>query len=168
MFISERERLAQLEKELAETPIKPSYDPEELNKLISYIMRITTLYDLREEDWTEDVKHGIEEWLLEPRSLILCIYFRGDKLKSISDIPLSPVYDLTYFIRAPDFVFKSDTFHDDIIFGTFVDSVESNVIQILENVYAPYFFAVNAWPDSESVSFTFSDRLLIATKKQKC
>ncbi|XP_037870398.1 dynein axonemal heavy chain 2 isoform X3 [Bombyx mori] len=149
----ERERLAQLEKELAETPIKPSYDPEELHKLIGYIMRITTLYDLREEDWTEDVKHGIEEWLLEPRSLILCIYFRGDKLKSISDIPLSPVYDLTYFIRAPDFVFKSDTFHDDIIFGTFVDSVESNVIQILENVYAPYFFAVNAWPDSVKSEF---------------
>lgn len=146
---SERERIAQLERELAETPIKPIYELEELQKLVGYIMSITTLYDLRDEDWNEEAKHDIEEWICEPRDLILCIYFKGHKLKAANDIPLSPVFDLTYFIRTPDFVFKADTFHDDIVFGTFVDSVESNMIKMLEFVYAPYFFAINTWPDSK-------------------
>jgi hypothetical protein len=112
-------------------------------------MSMTTLYDLREEDWTDDARKGIEDWLMEPRALILCIYFRGNTLKAASDIPLFPVYDLTYFIRTPDQIFKVETFHDEIVFGTFVDSVESNMIQTLEYVYAPYFFAITTWPDSK-------------------
>ncbi|KAM3963696.1 LOW QUALITY PROTEIN: dynein heavy chain 2, axonemal kl-2 [Aphomia sociella] len=122
-------------------------------KLVSFVMRMTTLYDLRDEDWTADVKQAIEDWFLEPRALILCVYFRGDRLKATCDIPLSPVFDLTYFLRQPDFVFKVESFHDDIVFGTFVDSVESNMIQILEYVYAPYFFAINTWPDSVKSEF---------------
>ncbi|CAG4949533.1 unnamed protein product [Colias eurytheme] len=149
----ERERQAQLERELAQLPVKPVYEPEELQKLVSYIMDITTLYDLRDEDWNDETKAGIEDWITEPRALILCIYFKGDKLKAASDIPLSPVYDLMYFIRQPDFVFKAETFHDDIVFGTFVDSVESNMIKILELVYAPYFFAIRTWPDSVKSEF---------------
>lgn len=148
-LFSERERLAQLERELAETPIKPIYDPEEMAALVSYIKKMTTLYDLRDEDWNTEAIQGIEEWIGEPRSLILCVYFKGEKLKATSDMPLTPVFDLTYFTRAPDFVFKADTFHDDINFGTFVDSVESNMIQMLEFAYAPYFFAVNTWPESK-------------------
>lgn len=112
-------------------------------------MRMTTLYDLREDDWTPASKKSIEDWILEPKSLILSIYFKGDKLKASSDIPITPVYDLTYFIRPPDFIFKADTFHDDIVFGTFVDSIESNVMNMLELVYAPYFFEVTTWPDSK-------------------
>ncbi|XP_045494772.1 dynein axonemal heavy chain 2 [Colias croceus] len=149
----ERERQAQLERELAQLPVKPVYEPEELQNLVSYIMDITTLYDLRDEDWNDETKAGIEDWITEPRALILCIYFKGDKLKAASDIPLSPVYDLMYFIRQPDFVFKAETFHDDIVFGTFVDSVESNMIKILECVYAPYFFAIRTWPDSVKSEF---------------
>lgn len=110
---------------------------------------MTTLYDLRDSDWTEDAKKGIEDWILEPKALILSIYFKGDRLKATSDIPLVPVYDLMYFLRPPDFIFKADTFHDDIVFGTFVDSVESNLIQMLELVYAPYFFAIATWPESK-------------------
>ncbi|CAG4999301.1 unnamed protein product [Parnassius apollo] len=149
----ERERLAQLERELAELPVKPEYPPEDLEKLVTFIMKMTTLYDLRETDWTPETKNGIEEWILEPRSLMLCIYFKGDVLKTAFDIPLTPVYDLMYFIRQPDFVFKVETFHDDIVFGTFVDSVESNMIQILEMVYAPYFFAITTWPESVKSEF---------------
>lgn len=128
---------------------KPKYEPEELEKIIGFIMSMTTLYDLRGSDWTEDAKKGIEDWILEPKALILSIYFKGDRLKATSDIPLVPVYDLMYFLRPPDFIFKADTFHDDIVFGTFVDSVESNLIQMLELVYAPYFFAITTWPESK-------------------
>lgn len=110
---------------------------------------MTTLYDLRDEDWNQGTKDKIEEWILEPRSLMLCIFFRGEVLKASLDIPLAPVYDLMYFIRPPDYVFKVKTFHDDVIFGTFVYSVESNMIQVLESVFAPYFFAVTTWPESK-------------------
>lgn len=112
-------------------------------------MKMTILYDLRDQDWTDEVKLGIEEWILEPRDLLLTIAFKGEKLKAVPDFPTWPVYDLTYFLRRPDHVFKVDTFHDEIMFGTFVDSVESNMLQVLEHVYAPYFFAINTWPDSE-------------------
>lgn len=106
IMITERERLAQLERERAETPVKPTYSPEELEKLVSFIMRMTTLYDLRDEDWTDEARQGIEDWLMEPRALILSVYFRGEVLKATSDIPITPVYDLTYFIRQPDYIFK--------------------------------------------------------------
>lgn len=129
------------------------YEEEEFQKLVNYIMKITTLYDLRQEDWNEDAIQGIEDWLLEPRDLILCIYFKGTQLKATSEVPLTPVYDLMYFIRPPDFVFKAETFHEDITFGTFVDSVEANLIQVLEMVYAPYFFAITTWPDSKFFSY---------------
>ncbi|XP_045516056.1 dynein axonemal heavy chain 2 [Pieris brassicae] len=149
----ERERQAQLERELAALPVKPVYEPTELKALVSYIMEMTTIYDLRPEDWNDEAKFAIEEWITEPKALILCVYFKGDVLKAASDIPLSPVYDLSYFIRQPDYVFKAETFHDDIIFGTFVDSVESNIIKHLELVFAPFFFAVNTWPDSVKSEF---------------
>lgn len=110
---------------------------------------MTTLFDLRDEDWTDEVKKGIEDWLMEPRALILTVYFKGDYLCATSDIPLTPVYDLTYFIRQPDFIFSLEQFHEEVVFGTFVDSVESNIINMLEMVYAPYFFAIQTWPDSE-------------------
>lgn len=119
-------------------------------------MKMTTLYDLRDEDWTVEAKKGIEDWLMEPRALILSVFFKGDKLRATSDIPLAPVFDLTYFIRQPDYIFKIESFHDEIIFGTFVDSVESNMIQILENVYAPYFFAITTWPDSKYLEVSLS------------
>ncbi|CAH0714647.1 unnamed protein product, partial [Brenthis ino] len=149
----ERERLAKLERELAEQPVKPVYEPKELEKLVSYVMKMTTLYDLRDEDWNQETKKAIEEWITEPRALILCVYFKGDRLKASCDIPLSPVYDMMYFLRQPDLVFKAETFHDDVVFGTFVDSVEANMIHVLELMYAPYFFAITTWPDSVKSEF---------------
>ena len=134
---------------MAETPVKPIYEPEELAKIVGYIMKLTVLYDLRPEDWADDVKMTIEDWVLEPKNTVLCIYFRGDRLSASHDIPKVPVYDLSFFLRPLDFVFKVESFHDEIVFGTFRDSIESNVIQVLEYVYAPYFFAVTAWPDSK-------------------
>lgn len=154
MDIPEKLRQAQIALELAEaSKARPKYEPEELEKLVSYVQKITTLYDLRDSDWNDECLHVIREWFFETKVLILSVYFKGDKVKAVHDIPLSPVYDLTYFLRKPDFVFKAETFHDDIVFGTFVDSVEGNMIEMLENVYAPYFFAITSWPDSE---FLFS------------
>lgn len=43
-----------MEKELAEQPVKPVYDPKELQQLVHFIKRMTTLYDLREEDWNKE------------------------------------------------------------------------------------------------------------------
>lgn len=112
-------------------------------------MNMTVLYDLRDEDWTDSVKEVIAEWLMEPRDLVLTIYFKADKLFAQKDFPIFPVYDLTYFLRTPDFIFNVDTFHDDITFGNFVESVEVNMIGMLEMVYAPFFFAITTWPDSK-------------------
>lgn len=112
-------------------------------------MKMTTLYDLRDTDWNTAARKTIEEWFQEPKDLILTIYFRGDKLMAQNDYPVTPVYDLTYFLRQPDFVFTVDNFHDEITFGTFVDSVEQNMMNIMEVLYTPFFFAITTWPDSK-------------------
>lgn len=122
---------------------------------------------MRPEDWNTQTQARIEEWLLDPKALVLTIYFRGDHLKADMAFPLVPVFDLTYFLRPPDFVFTVDNFHDEVTFGTFVDSVEENVMNMLELVYAPYFFAVNAWPDSKYLPtyifiFEVASRLLVS------
>lgn len=148
-FITERLRQAELERLAAETPLKPTYKEEDLQKLIGYIMKMTVLYDLRDEDWNDAVKQTIADWLMEPRDLVLTIYFRADKLCAKNDFPFYPVYDLTYFLRTPDLIFNVETFHDDIVFGNFVDSIEVNMISMLEMVYAPFFFGINTWPDSK-------------------
>ncbi|KAG7305948.1 hypothetical protein JYU34_008511 [Plutella xylostella] len=149
----EKERLAELERLAAETPLKPTYSEQQLAALVTYVMKMTTLYDLRDQDWNPDVTEVIENWLMDPKKLILTVCFKADKLSAQCDFPLIPVHDLTYFLRQPDFIFTVENFHEEVVFGTFVDSVEMNMISMLEIVYAPYFFAVTSWPDSVKSEF---------------
>ncbi|GBO98710.1 Dynein-1-beta heavy chain, flagellar inner arm I1 complex [Eumeta japonica] len=149
----EKERLAQIARELAEQPAKPTYAAGEVEQLISFIVDMTTLYDLQKNDWNDDVLKTIEDWIMEPKALMLTIYFRGEVLRACFDVPVAPVYDLSYFLRTPDHVFTVENFHEEVTFGTFVDSVESNMVSVLETLYAPYFFSITTWPESVKGEF---------------
>ena len=63
------------------------------------IKRCTTLYDLLEEDWTDEVCSVIRDFFEIPGTEVLSIYFNEVKLEATLTIPQSPIQDLTYFIK---------------------------------------------------------------------
>lgn len=130
------------------SPTKPSYLEDDLNKLVGFIKKMTTLYGLWEDDWNEECFTVIREFMMEPMHPIITIFFEDDKLTALLGIPTITVYDLTYFLREPDMIFTVDGFHDEVTFGTFVESVEGSLLKMLELVYAPVFFSVTNWPES--------------------
>lgn len=67
---------------------------------ISKIKRYTTLYDLNDEDWTDEVYSIIKDFFELPDTEVLSIYFNDVKLEATLSIPTSPLRDLTYFIKA--------------------------------------------------------------------
>lgn len=128
--------------------IRPEYDEGDLEKLVSFVKAMTTLYDLRETDWKEEHDLIIQEFFLNPKQIILAVYFNCDDLQCSAEFPDTPYVDLTYFLREPMEVFDVETFHDKITFGTVHDNVEGSILKVLENVYAQVFFNIKTWPDS--------------------
>lgn len=63
------------------------------------IKRCTTLYDLLEGDWTDEVYSVIRDFFEIPGTEVLSIYFNEVKLEATLTIPQSPIRDLTYFIK---------------------------------------------------------------------
>lgn len=141
--------------EETEKEVKPEYSDEDLEKLVGFIKSMTTLYDLREDDWTESIYEMIRQFILDPKEPLLTIYFDGDELCCLLDIPEETVVDLTYFLRENDDIFEVETFHDNIMFGTIHEDVEGSLLKIMENVYAPYFLDIETWPDSILSIFRF-------------
>lgn len=128
------------------------YTEEDLNTLVKYIKNMTTLYDLREDDWTEENYETIREYLLNPSYPLLTIYFDADNLCCMLEIPDKPFLDMTYFLReTPGEIFEVETFHDNIMFGTMHEAIEGSLLKVIENVYAPYFMQIESWPDSKRV-----------------
>lgn len=137
-----------LTPEEIEQETRPEYDEEDLLQLISFIKAMTTLYDLRESDWKENHDVVIREFFLNPKKMILTVYFDGNDLECLLDFPDTSYVDLTYFLRDPMEIFEVETFHDKITFGTVHDNVEGSILKVIENVYAQVFFHIKTWPDS--------------------
>lgn len=110
---------------------------------------MTTLYDLREEDWREENYDVIREFLLNPKHPLLIVFFDDDVLCCLLDIPETAFVDMTYFLReSPDYIFDVETFHDNITFGTIHEDIEGSLLRIILYIYAPYFLQIESWPDS--------------------
>ncbi|KAJ1520022.1 hypothetical protein ONE63_004252 [Megalurothrips usitatus] len=134
------------------TPIN-QYSEEDIQNLIRKIKRCTTLFDLMEEDWNDEVCSVIRSFFELPGSEVLSIYFNDVKLEATLSIPTSPIRDLTYFIKEPEDIISVENFHDIVMFGTVDTTVEGSLLAVLENVYAPVFFNTTTWPDSVKSDF---------------
>lgn len=135
--------------EETEKEIKATYSEEDLNTLVGFVKNITTLYDLREEDWSEANYEVIREFFLSPKYPLLIIFFDGDVLCCHLDIPEIAFVDMTYFLReTPDYIFEVETFHDNITFGTLQEDIEGSLLKTMIHVYSPFFMQIEAWPDS--------------------
>ncbi|KAF7269690.1 hypothetical protein GWI33_017275 [Rhynchophorus ferrugineus] len=165
LFSSEKseEKIVKLvTPEPEELSIHNEYSPEELATLTSYIKDITTLYDLRPEDWTMQCDTIIQQWLIDPSEPLLMIFFDQDVLVCELSVPQVPFIDATYFLRDPGYVFEASTFYDKIIFGTVDGCIEGSILKIIQNAYAPSLHKAKNWPDSVKNDFNNSLHMFLA------
>ncbi|KAL7741405.1 hypothetical protein ACLKA6_013840 [Drosophila palustris] len=141
----------------------PTYSDEELNQLVEYIQRMTTLYSLNQRDWHEQSLDIIRRWLLEVNEPLLTIFYDGNRLTSYLGFPSEPVDDISYFLRnEPNEIFTVDGFHDEIHFGTVHSDVDGCLMYLLERFYAPIFRNYSDWNESVRARFCSSlDKLLV-------
>lgn len=109
---------------------------------------MTTLGGITEKSWSYYNEMTVREFFLIPRTTALCVYIVHDRLNVSLSFPVIPVYELTYFVRAPNEVLKADSFRSNVLFGTMNDKVESYVLGVVQNVLAPLFLKIESWPDS--------------------
>ncbi|KAH8271829.1 hypothetical protein KR044_007245 [Drosophila immigrans] len=142
---------------------RPTYSDEELNQLVVYIQRMTTLYSLNQRDWHEQALDIIRRWLLEVSEPLLTIFYGGNRLTACLGFPRDTVDDISYFVRdEPNEIFTVDGFHDEINFGTVHSDVDGCLMYLLERFYAPIFRNYSDWSESVRTRFCASlDRLLV-------
>lgn len=118
---------------------------------------MTSLFALKETDWTTECIAVIRQWLLDTDHLMLTIFFDGDTLTACLAFPLAPIYDLTYFLRDPNHIFTVDGFHDEITFGSLHEDIDGSMLSALNEMYAPIFFGSSEL--SRSVKGQFCEAL---------
>lgn len=124
---------------------RPKYTEEELSTLVNYIKNMVTLFNLHPDDFTTNIINQIKNWLIDVTELMLLVFYDGTILHAVNAFPLSPVSDICYFMRNPNFIFTVDNFHDEIIFGTVTGDVEGAILHVMEAVYAPAFSETEEW-----------------------
>uniref|UniRef100_A0A1A9UDL7 DHC_N1 domain-containing protein n=1 Tax=Glossina austeni TaxID=7395 RepID=A0A1A9UDL7_GLOAU len=132
----EENKPKQILQHAAEAP-RPQYTDEELDRLVGYIQRMTTLFALDHRDWTEENLDIIRRWLMEVDQALLTIFYDANKLSACLGFPVAPVSDLTYFYREPNFIFTVENFHDEIDIGTLHEDVDGCLLKVLQLVFAP-------------------------------
>lgn len=118
----------------------PEYTDDELKRLVGFVQKMTTLFALKENDWTDATTGVIESWFRNPETLMLVIFYDGDVLTACLAIPLAPIFDMSYFLRQPNQIFDVDTFHDVVRFGTIREDIDGTLLNVLSSVYGPIFF----------------------------
>lgn len=134
------------------TPM-PEYTEEDLSRLIDYIHKATTLFALNKQDWSADTDEVIRRWLMSTDELLLTIFYDGDILSACLDFPLSPVFDITYFMREPGEIFEVETIPDRIMFGNIHEDIEGTLLTILDKVFSPIFFTSTNLSDNVKGQF---------------
>lgn len=132
-----------------ETVPVPEYTDDELNRLLLYVQQIVTCYDLTEEDISEQFLENVTKWLMDVLETTLFVYFDHGFLCASAGCPITPVTQITYFIREePGHVFSVDGFHDEITFGTFHENVEETILALMNSIYAPLILHDQRWDDN--------------------
>lgn len=135
------------------TPL-PEYTEEDIAKLIKYIHNATTLFALKEDDWSEETDATVRQWLMTPDELMLTVFYDGDILSACLAFPLAPVFDITYFMREPGEIFEADTISDRIIFGNIHEDIEGTLLTTLDKVFSPIFFSSTSLSDNVKGQFS--------------
>ncbi|XP_025268325.1 dynein heavy chain 2, axonemal-like [Camponotus floridanus] len=145
----EAERRSEEEEDMDE--LLPMYKTDELNELIRCVKDMTTLRGLTDSDWTWKCDMDIREFFHDPSIPVLCVYHVDDDLTTEFSFPMVPVHELTYFVRQPNEILYPGNFRERILFGSLNDKVESHILDVIQNVFAPIFFTIETWPDNREL-----------------
>ncbi|XP_004521647.2 dynein heavy chain 2, axonemal [Ceratitis capitata] len=126
----------------------PEYTEEDLNKLTTFVQRMTLLFALDHRDWHEETLKIIKRWFMEVNHPIMTIFYDRNILSACLGFPLAPVADISYFVRKPNQIFTVDGFHDEINFGTIHEDVDGCLLKIMQYVYQPIFRNYKDWNDN--------------------
>nr|XP_012223057.1 PREDICTED: dynein heavy chain 2, axonemal-like [Linepithema humile] len=131
--------------------LRPIYETDELNELIQCVKDMTTLSGLTDDDWTWKCDVDVREFFRDPSIPVLCVYHVNGILTTEFSFPTTPVHELTYFVREPNEILHPENFRERILFGSMNDKVESHILGVIENVFAPIFFTIETWPDNRLI-----------------
>lgn len=133
---------------------KPDYSADELSSLVGFIRRIVLLYGIREADWNDTCEAIAKQWLLDSAQLMLTVYVDpSQRLTADLSYPESAVFEIVYFMREPNHIFRADSFHDDVTFGQIDGDVDGAFLLLIEKIYAPYFFQKTDWSVTNRTEF---------------
>ncbi|XP_057654894.1 dynein axonemal heavy chain 2 isoform X2 [Diorhabda carinulata] len=139
------------------------YSDEDLDALVGFIKNMTTLYNLHEEDWTEQNSIVIKKWFRDVTLPLLCVYYKNDQLICSHTLPDGPfAVDMMYFLREASQEFQVNTFHDNIIFGTVGDNIEGSLLELIRDIYFPMLLSTEKWPDSVRNEFCQNVQMFLA------
>lgn len=124
------------------------YAEEELENLVEMVQRMTILYSLDHNDWSENTLNIIRIWLLKPSKPMLTVFYDSNMITACLGFPVAPILDISYFVRAPNQIFTCDSFHDYVNFGTIHNDVDGCLLRVLELAYAPVFRNHTEWDDN--------------------
>ncbi|XP_037958785.1 dynein-1-beta heavy chain, flagellar inner arm I1 complex [Teleopsis dalmanni] len=139
----EKKEVAEIEPEIP----KPTYNDEEVVKLVEYVQKMCTLQYFNQNDWKESALDVIRRWLMEVEEAMLVIYYVGNDLTASMAQPTFPVCDFCYFTRSPNQIFSVENFHDEVRPGYVLNDVDGSYIWLLNTVYRPMFHKYVDVPD---------------------
>ncbi|KAG5317387.1 DYH2 protein, partial [Pseudoatta argentina] len=148
---NDRDRLSSgmnIVAEVEEVELRQAYRADDLNELVQCVKDMTTLRGLTDDDWTWKCDMDIREFFQELSIPTLCIYHVNGSLTTEFSFPTVLVRELTYFVRQPNEIFYPENFRERILFGSMNCKVENYILDIIQNMFAPIFFAIETWPDS--------------------
>lgn len=121
----------------------------------------TTLFDLRLEDFTDEVVKVIETFFLDGTESVLTVYYDENKLCAQLGFPDVEIDDLMYFVKQEEYtigpigmqitshkVITPENFYETVTFGTVDNLADASMLSIINTVFAPIFYNINVWPDS--------------------
>ncbi|XP_076394588.1 uncharacterized protein LOC105661815 isoform X2 [Megachile rotundata] len=126
------------EEEVSLEPEKPVFNEEELTTLVNYVKNFMIIPVLCDPTWSEDSDKIIREYFEDPSHLVLSIFYEGNTLQAVLNIPTHAPKGFTYFLRSSWQIYTAENFLNTVLFGSINESFENCVLKFMENVYAPF------------------------------
>ncbi|GBM54360.1 Dynein heavy chain 2, axonemal [Araneus ventricosus] len=125
--------------------------------VVENLKNVITLEQNIEEFWTEDHEQILWQFVIDPESNVLTVYFSEDLLVVECDIPKVQVLELFYIIKViPDKLISSD-YSSKLLYGTTKAPFFESLYQILCIVYLPMFSRSGEW--SKCIKTDYLDHL---------
>ncbi|KAF8783159.1 Dynein heavy chain 2 like protein [Argiope bruennichi] len=125
--------------------------------VVENLKTVITLEKNIEEFWTEDHEQILWQFVIDPESNVLTVYFSGDALVVERDIPKAEIPELFYFIKVvPDKLISSD-YSSKLLYGTAKAPFFESLYQTLCIVYFPMFSRSGEW--SKCIKTDYLDHL---------